>query len=252
MTTVLKLGGSVITDKHERETVDHAALETAASIISEAVAETEGLVLVHGGGSFGHPAAVACGISETEGTTDAGSVVSVHRAMGRLNDAVIDTLLAAGVPAVPVRPFSLLTRRAVADGDAGLACPTEPIEPMLTEGFVPVLHGDVVVSTGRGATVVSGDDVVVGVGAALSADRIGVCSTVSGVLDGSGEVIPEITSYDEVAAALGTSDATDVTGGMAGKVQVLLDVEGTASIFGLEELERFFETGVAGTTIRSA
>ncbi len=247
MTTVLKLGGSVITDKHEPETIDHDALETAATILGKA-SETTDLVLVHGGGSFGHPAAVEHGISADDGSHEAESVVAVHRAMGRLNDAVIDVLQSKGVPAVPVRPLSLLTKQ-VADTQS-LVCPTEPVQTMLAEGFVPVLHGDVVVSLGQGATVVSGDDIVVAIAEALSAPRVGVCSTVPGVLDQNGEVIPEITNYAEVAAALGESDATDVTGGMAGKVKALLGVDGTASIFGLDELARFLETGEAGTIIR--
>ncbi|MFB6188703.1 MAG: acetylglutamate kinase, partial [Halapricum sp.] len=57
MTTVLKLGGSVVTEKSEPETVDRAALDVVADDIADAVA-TDGserqsdLVVVHGGGSF--------------------------------------------------------------------------------------------------------------------------------------------------------------------------------------------------------
>jgi isopentenyl phosphate kinase len=120
---------------------------------------------------------------------------------------------------------------------------------MLAEGFVPVLHGDVVVDETAGGTVCSGDTLVVALADALDADRLGVCSTVPGVLDG-GEVVPEITGYEAVADVLGGSDATDVTGGMAGKVRALLDVDGPASIFGLDDLGRFLAAGQPGTTVR--
>jgi isopentenyl phosphate kinase len=255
MTTVLKLGGSVITRKDERETVDEDALTTAADVVGDALAAPDSdsrgaeprqsLVLVHGGGSFGHPAAAAHGVSATDGTRDGAALVDIHHAMGRLDDRVVSALHAADVPALPVRPLSLVRRT-----DAGLACPAQPVEAMLAEGFVPVLHGDVVVHEGVGGTVVSGDDLVVALADALDADRVGVCSTVPGVLDDDGEVIPEIAAYAAVADVLGGSGATDVTGGMAGKVRALLAIEGPASIFGLAALGTFLETGAAGTTVR--
>jgi len=251
MTTVLKLGGSVITRKDEPETIDEAALATAASVIGETLAsestatEHGSLVLVHGGGSFGHPAAAAHGVSAIDGSRDATALADIHRAMGRLNDRVVSELHAAGVAALPVRPLSLAHRT-----DAAVTCPAEPGRSMLAEGFVPVLHGDIVVHEGAGGTVLSGDALVVALADSLGADRVGVCSTVPGVLDADGEVIPEITTFEAVADTLGASDATDVTGGMAGKVRALLEVEGPAAIFGLDALGTFLETGQAGTLVR--
>ncbi len=246
MTTVLKLGGSVITHKTESETVDETALRTAASAVGRRVdgSRPASLVVVHGGGSFGHPAAAAAGVSATDGSRDAAALVDVHRAMGRLTEQVVSELDAAGVPALPVRPLSLVRRT-----DDAVTCPAEPVVSMLAEGFVPVLHGDVVVHEGTGGTVLSGDDLVVALADALGADRVGVCSTVPGVLD-DGAVVPEITDYEDVAAVLGDSEATDVTGGMAGKVRALLGVDGPAAIFGLDGLGQFLDTGVAGTTVR--
>jgi len=255
MTTVLKLGGSVITRKDTRETVDDETLATATRLLGESLGSTAGdpvarpdgrrLVVVHGGGSFGHPAAVAHDISASEGSRDARALVEVHRAMGRLNDRVITALHDAGVPALPVGPLSVVRRNS-----AGVTAPTAAVEGMLDGGFVPVSHGDVVVDESAGGVVCSGDTLVVALADALDADRVGLCSTVPGVLDSNGEVIPEITDYESVAHLLGGSDATDVTGGMAGKVRTLLAVGRPASIFGLDELGRFLETGQAGTTVR--
>jgi len=246
MVTVLKLGGSVITDKDTAETVDDAALSRAADAIASA-ADGEGspLVLVHGGGSFGHHHAARHGVSTTEGTRDAAALTEIHRAMGELNASVVDALQERGVAALPVRPLSLALRR------EELEVPLDGIELMLSEGFVPVLHGDVVVDAGNGGTILSGDEIVVAVARGLDADRVGLCSTVPGVLDAAGDVIPAIGSYDEVAAAVGDSDATDVTGGMAGKVRRLLALGAPAAVFDLAALERFLETGRAGTIVGS-
>ncbi len=242
MTVVLKLGGSVITDKSNPETLDETNLERAAN----AVATTdESLVLVHGGGSFGHHHASEHGISSTEGSHDAGAALAVHDAMKQLNDAVLTELHERDVPALPVHPLSAATR----DSDGRLSLETTPVKTMLAEGFVPVLHGDVIAHAGQGVTVVSGDELVVALAAQLDAERVGLCSAVPGVLDAEGRVIDRIESFDDVADALGGSDATDVTGGMGAKVRALLDLDTPAWVFGLDGLNEFLDGGSSGTRI---
>lgn len=250
MVTVLKLGGSLITEKDTPETVDETALADAVTSIAGALAaESEtavnNLVIVHGGGSFGHHHAATHGVTEADGTTDATAVVDIHAAMTRLNNRVVDALLEADVEAVPVRPLSIAHRD---DGD--LTMRTDAIAAMLSEGFVPVLHGDVVIHRGSGVTILSGDEIVVSLASSLSADRIGLCSTVPGVLDEEGEVIPTIEDFEAVAEVVSGSEATDVTGGMAGKVRRLLALDRPASVFGPDQLEDFLRTGTAGSTIR--
>lgn len=243
---VLKLGGSVITDKDRPETLDGGALETAADAVASALeADDEDLVIVHGGGSFGHHNASEHGVTTTEGTRDAGAVLEIHGAMTTLNRFVLSRLHDRDIEAVPIHPFSGASR----DGEGTLELPTGQITTLLEEGFVPVLHGDLVAHAGAGATVVSGDELVVDLAEALAADRIGLCSTVPGVLDEDDAVIDRIADYDEVESVLGESDATDVTGGMAAKVQALLALDAEASIFGLEELPGFLEGESPGTTI---
>ena len=243
MTTVLKLGGSVVTEKDEPETVDDAALARAA----DAVADFEGdLVVVHGGGSFGHHAAAERGVSAESGTRSAADARAIHDAMGRLNAAVLDALQGAGVEALPVRPLSLASR----DADGELSLPTGSVATMLAEGFTPVLHGDGVVESGSGVTVTSGDDLVVALADGLAdVDRVGLCSTVPGVLDAEGEVVERIERFADVADALGGSDATDVTGGMAAKVEKLLALRAPAHVFGPDGLGVFLAGESPGTVV---
>ena len=243
---VLKLGGSVITEKDRPETLDGDALERAADAIAAALeGRLEDLVVVHGGGSFGHHNASEHGVSTTEGTHDANAALEIHGAMKTLNQFVLRRLLERDVQAVPVHPFSAGHR----ERDGSLELPTGQVETMLDEGFVPVLHGDVIAHAGAGATVVSGDELVAELAADLDADRIGLCSTVPGVLDDADAVIDRIDDFDAVADVLGASEATDVTGGMAGKVRTLLALEAGASIFGLEALDAFLTGDNPGTTI---
>jgi len=242
MTTVLKLGGSVITRKDCPETVDPEALDRVAESVAAIPGRT---VVVHGGGSFGHHHAAEHGVSSTEGTRDDEAVRAIHGAMTDLNGVVVERLADEGVPAIPVHPFSSAMRRA----DGTLQLGTGPIGTMLREGFAPVLHGDTVVHEGVGATIVSGDELVVALAGALDADRVGVCSSVPGVYDADGNVVGRIESFEDIRDAVGGSDATDVTGGMAGKVRELLELDVPAYVFDVDGLETFVCGGKPGTEI---
>lgn len=248
MTTVLKLGGSVITEKDRPETLDGASLDRAADAVAGALSagDVDRLVLVHGGGSFGHHHAAEHGVTTTEGTHDAVGTVAIHAAMKTLNQFVISRLHARDVNALPVHPLSAASR-----DDAGdLTLPLSQVETMLDEGFVPVLHGDGVAHAGEGVSILSGDELVTHAARDLDADRVGVCSTVPGVLDADGAVVPEITSFEDVADVLDGSEATDVSGGMAGKVRELLELGSPASVFDLDDLAGFLSGETPGTTIR--
>ncbi|MDJ1431816.1 isopentenyl phosphate kinase [Halostagnicola sp. A-GB9-2] len=246
--TILKLGGSVITDKDRAETLDGPGLERSAAAIASAIGDgalEDGLVIVHGGGSFGHHHASEHGVTTTEGTDEIGPAMDIHGAMETLNRFVLSRLHEQDVPAIPVHPFSAAHR----DGSGTLYLPTGQIETMLEEGFVPVLYGDLVANTGAGATIVSGDELVTELARALEANRIGLCSTVPGVLDDDEEVVDRITSFEDVDSILGESESTDVTGGMAGKVRTLLELDAPASIFGLESIDAFLAGEAVGTNI---
>ena len=52
-----------------------------------------------------------------------------------------------------------------------------------------------------------------------------------------------------MAGVLDTSDTTDVTGGMAGKVRTLLELDTEAHVFGLDGLTAFLSGGAPGTVV---
>ncbi|WP_225870781.1 isopentenyl phosphate kinase [Halosegnis rubeus] len=240
--TILKLGGSVITDKDAPETV---ATNRLARLAADIAGADGPLVVVHGGGSFGHHHASEHGVSRTNGSRDAQAARDITNAMRTLNDAVVAALADAGVAAVPVHPFSMAAR----DADSDLTLPAGSVETMLGSGFVPVLHGDVVVHAGEGVTILSGDEIVVSLAESLGADRVGLCSAVPGVLDDDENVISTIEAFDDVAHVLGGSDSTDVTGGMAAKVRELLALDSPAYIFDADGVGPFLAGERPGTRI---
>ena len=212
---ILKLGGSIITDKSADCAVNKRQLGEIATAV--AAAETGGIIIVHGAGSCGHPEAkryhLDTGVAhgETEG------IYVTNRVVGGLNEAVVEALREKGVPAVGIHPL----HTAVADNGRLIAFEIRHLEKMLALGMVPVIHGDVVMDLSRGACIVSGDQIVRYLAVGLHVSRVGLATDVPGVLD-EGRVVPEITSGMAPALRIGNSKHTDVTGGMRGKIDELL------------------------------
>lgn len=214
---ILKLGGSVITDKSADCTVNHESLAAIAEAI--AAARTGGIVVVHGAGSCGHPEAKRYHLDKgaTVGQTE--GIWVTHRVVSSLNDDVVRALREAGVAAVGIHPF----HTGVADNGRLVSFEHRHLEKMLALGMVPVIHGDVVMDLTRGACIVSGDQLVRYMALALHITCVGLATDVPGVLDGT-RVVPRITRGTMPEIHIGNSNHTDVTGGMSGKLSELLEL----------------------------
>jgi isopentenyl phosphate kinase len=223
-TLIVKLGGSVITDKRRRFAVNRSTLKRLASEL----AAVEGpLVVVHGGGSFGHPMASKYKIDEGYKSGQQLMGLSLtHRAMERLNAHVIEALQKAGLPAIAVQPSACAV---VSDGRIQ-SMELTPVKKLLELGLVPVLYGDAVPDLSRGMCILSGDQLIAYLARELGAGRVILGVNVDGVyagdpkVDRNAELVPEITpaNWPEVAESIGSAGGEDVTGGMANKVRELL------------------------------
>jgi isopentenyl phosphate kinase len=243
---LLKLGGSVITDKKTDCAINHDQLSRIASEISCSC--TGDIVIIHGAGSCGHPEAKRYRLDSgaVAGQTD--GIYITHRAVSRLNDAVVEALRQSGVAAVGVHPF----HTAVADNGRLVAFEHRHLEKMFRLKMVPVIHGDVVMDLSQGACIVSGDQLVQYLAVALNINRVGLATDVPGVLDG-GHVVPEISRKKASSLQIGNSMYTDVTGGMRGKINELLGLAGAgigSDIFHVSRIGDFLAgTDHGGTKI---
>ncbi|MDD1690751.1 MAG: isopentenyl phosphate kinase family protein [Methanoregula sp.] len=242
---ILKLGGSILTDKSADCAINRESLATIAAAVAEA--GTEGIVIIHGAGSCGHPEAKRyhLDVGAARGKTD--GIYVTHRAVSGLNDAVVTALREKGVAAAGVHPFHV----AVADTGRLLSFECRHLEKMLALGMVPVIHGDVVMDLSRGACIVSGDQLVRYLAAALQIRRVGLATDVPGVLDG-GRVVPEITRHTVASLHIGDSLHTDVTGGMRGKIDELLGLADAgigSDIFHVSRVADFLAGSAHGGTI---
>ncbi|MDW7732500.1 MAG: isopentenyl phosphate kinase [Methanolobus sp.] len=221
--TILKIGGSVITDKGKD--IGTARPEEIERIAREIAGSDPKLVIVHGAGSFGHPQAKRYDLN---GKFDPMGSIITHLSVKELNGAVVDALNDAGVNAIGVHPMNCVVSEDARIKDMFLT----NIHAMLESGFVPVLHGDVVMDEKLGTSVLSGDQIVPYLAYKLQAERIGIGSAENGVLDGKGRTVERITpaNFEEIKQFIGGSASTDVTGGMLGKVLELLNLSESSNI----------------------
>lgn len=223
MLTFLKLGGSLITDKAGTEAAREGVIARLAAELREARDADKGLDLLvgHGSGSYGHSAAehhgTRQGVSAPEQWRGFAEVAVVA---ARLNNLVTEAFHAAGLPVFRVQPSaSTVCRDGVIEDMA-----VEPIRVALDHGLIPLVHGDVAVDEVRGGTIISTEDVFTYLAKQLRPARILLAGDYEGVRDERGELIARITpsTLPAVRAALGGSEQTDVTGGMAAKVELML------------------------------
>ena len=222
-TVILKLGGSVITDKNADEGVVRAS---DLLRIAQEVSEFRGnMIIVHGAGSFGHTYARKYGLDRIFNLK--GAIVT-HESVKKLASRVVDSLNRFEVRAVAVHPMGCIVCRKGRIESMYL----DSIKLMLKNGFVPVLHGDIVMDLEFGTCVLSGDQIVPYIAKELGVTRLGLGSAEDGVLDKNGEPVPEITpnKFEQLKKYIGSSESTDVTGGMLGKVQELLELSKTSCI----------------------
>lgn len=241
---LLKLGGSVVTEKRGGGGIDGAAVEEVASVLD--AARFAGAI-VHGAGSCGHPEAHQYGLARGADRSNREGIPVTHEAVSALNRAVVAALRRAGLDAVGVHPLGACTAE---DGRIA-SFEEEPLRLLLDLGCVPVLHGDVVMDRRRGACIVSGDQLIGHLAPRLGIARVGLVTDVPGVLGPDGAVVPRVSRSGSGALALGASAATDVTGGMGGKVAELLrlaDAGITSHVFGLDRLGDFLASRPHGGT----
>jgi isopentenyl phosphate kinase len=246
---LLKLGGSVITDK----SADGIIRSDEIQRIAKTIAGRKGisLVIVHGAGSCGHPEASRYHVNSGVFAENREGIFVTHMAVRKLNDQIVHALRSAGVEAVGVQPLSAC----VADRGRLISCEYRQLECMLGLGIVPVLHGDMVMDCTSGACVVSGDQLVRVLSSSLGMKRIGLATDVPGVFS-DGCVIPEITPAMAETLTLGDSSHTDVTGGMRGKVKELCQLAESgiqSDIFHVSRIGDFLDAlPHGGTRVRGA
>lgn len=234
---LIKLGGSVVTDKSQDYVFREATVKRLATELYESHADT---ILIHGGGSFGHPLAKRYALAQGyKSDAQIKGVAEVQRDMRRLNLKIIDGLLDAGINAVSLPPSAVVrcSRKELS------AIDIDVFKSYLGLGLVPVTFGDVVLDYRQKFCICSGDALMLALAQAFKPTKTIFVMDVDGYYDADPRMSETATLIREISAEdmghsgdsksphtiidtrIGNREQSqnavaDVTGGIAGKLEV--------------------------------
>lgn len=218
---LIKLGGSVITDKSQYKKFNK---EQTSRLCREIAESGRSVMIVHGAGSYGHVLAKRYSIQK--GLVDFGQVAPaamVHHDAMELGLLVTSELMAVGIPAASLSPGSCF----VMDQGHIAVENDEVIRRMSHVGIMPVTHGDVVMDRQKGFAIVSGDEMMEVMARIFKPERVVFVSDIDGLYDSNpkenpdARLIPEVTQ-EVLDGVSSEEDVADVTGGVRNKMEAML------------------------------
>jgi len=223
---LVKLGGSVITDKRRIRTFRKQNCLRLCRELRGAAGE---LFLIHGAGSFGHIMAARYDLQNGVGDDEAERLrkfSQVHMDVRKLNSKVMACMRDNRLTPFSLPPFSFAT---FSSGKIREFRP-EVIGQLVDIGMTPVSFGDIVPDDANNFAICSGDLVMAEAARQFRPSKVIFVADVDGVYDYDpkmnknarllGEISPEV--LDDIMAE--GSGARDVTGSMRGKIERMIEI----------------------------
>lgn len=222
-----------MTDKAKPLTARPKTISKLAKLIAEVYPQIQGQVIIgHGQGSFGHVLVdkhqLRNGLLDHGGEGTIAGLVEGLYGVQKLHDMVHKSLIDADVPVISFPTHSW----GVSTGSKSKSIYTDIFDRALDLGMVPLVSGDIVFDTEQGCIVWSTERIFIELIAHYQKTepntkiRVIFMTDVPGVLDSSGQVIPQVSqsSYQSITQHLFDSKHIDVTGGMKKKVEAGLSL----------------------------
>ncbi len=218
---LIKLGGSVITEKSSTATFRSNIMNDLASQLSRSKKD---FILVHGAGSFGHVLAkkynLNAGFSKEEQRY---GFASTQRLVQTLNTHVLTSLQNQNLPAISLPPHAVLSLH-----DHNLESIDMSLFKMYVKNnFIPVTYGDVALDTHLGFSICSGDLLMLLLAKEFQPEKVIFVIDEDGVYTKNPKKHVDATLLqtihkDEIDSLQTSLDShADVTKGMAGKLQTI-------------------------------
>lgn len=229
---VLKLGGSLLTDKSTPYKLKEDNLEAIASEIKECIdlELIKSLVLVHGVGSFGHPPVLEYKLHKGFKSKD--QLISMSKTQQIVNvfrKTIATTFLEEGVPINLMHASSMVVGDKMVISDYTF----ESLKGFLSLGMIPLIGGDMMYDESMGFSVCSGDQIAVVLSRVLPTKQLIFATDVPGVFDKdpkSGEnaqLLNEINinEIEQLLSKTNKTTKTDASGKMQGKLISLTSIK---------------------------
>lgn len=218
---VVKLGGSVITDKSDKYRLNSENVEMVAATVAEGLEQLQHpLILVLGGGSFGNQAPKDYGLEDGKGSwqsVDLAKMTTVMFDMLTKVSAIFQQYK------VPVYPFQTSALMHIVDGHPHLN--GAPVIEAIKLGCIPLICGDLVFDDQQNFQIFSSDNIPYALADSVPLRSVLYYSNVKGVHhpQGTTNVIETVNhkNFTEVLDSTGPSEQPDVTGGMRNKFRLM-------------------------------
>lgn len=220
---LVKLGGSVITDKTRYLTF---RADVLTRLVGEIVSAGREVVLIHGAGSFGHVVASEHRIQDGYISDSQVPVAAkVMEDVRDLNLRVMRVLNEGGLPSASLPPSAVATLRSgkldVLDVDL--------FRRYLEIGISPVTFGDVALDSERRFGICSGDQLMERLAKELRPEKVIFVSDVDGVFTADpsrdpGATLMEVVDRATLDSLPRTQRCADVTGSIFGKIETMLRI----------------------------
>jgi isopentenyl phosphate kinase len=206
---LIKLGGSVVTFKEKPLTANLEAINNLTRVIARLNIP---LIIVHGGGSFGHYWSVKYDMHTKPDDYDPYGISIVHESMVHLNQIIVNSMIKERINAYALMPSTFMS------GQRPIKRKINELQSIAQNGIIPITFGDIVHINKTKYSVLSGDVIMTILAQALNPSKVLFTLNVDGIYKNikTKEVIKEITSRNR-SIELSTVEA-DVTGGMRRKV----------------------------------
>jgi isopentenyl phosphate kinase len=225
---IIKIGGSIITDKSSHELIVHRALlhniakELHRYLLKKPRTE---LIIIHGAGGPGHH--IAHQYDLANGTlhdpVKIRAVCDTRLVNQKLNTEICEILLQNDIPVIPAHTGTLITQ----ENKEIVSCNLSIIRSILDSNCVPVLYGEMVHDATLEYSVCSGDTSAAYLAQHLPVEKIFFATDVDGIFDrdphkfSDAQLISSISLheiYNDASLSIERSHNTDVTGGLRGKL----------------------------------
>lgn len=231
--TILKLGGSIITQKNQAMVARDDYIEAIAKRIAylQHAYPDQAFIVTHGSGSFGHFTAEQYDF-ETAKTSKEKIKAAVHTRLtaAYLHNIVISKLVNAGATAMSIAPSNCMVELVE---ESQIQFFSQPFEHLLPRNIIPCLYGDVIMSEKHDFSICSTEHLIkalidiLGQIPEYSIERVIMLTDVDGVYvskNGKQEIVDEITqkTFPKIEKYLIKNLHPDVTGGMLHKVEMAL------------------------------
>jgi isopentenyl phosphate kinase len=175
------------------------------------------IILVHGGGSFGHYWSIKYDMHSKPDRYPPDGIAVVHESMISLNHIIVKSMIKFKLNPYAVPPFSFIS------GNKPLVKKIFELASMTRDKIIPVTYGDVVYRANHKYSILSGDELMTMISHVLKPKKVIFAVNVDGIYtDPQGKQV--IQTIEEKSLIKFSNVNFDITGGMKRKVREALKI----------------------------